>query len=146
MKVYIVSRGEYSDYQIIAVFLSEGDAKAFVGDAQAADQSIDIEEWDVGIPPGGPMQETFRFAVDIETGNQLTTVSQTGFSPDRPQYEQHPKHWSEASVSHYYPLGAKPGDPCRDMIVGASVVSREHALKVATEGRQAWLREHGCIA
>lgn len=52
MKIYIVTRGEYSDYSILAAFLDKAKAKAFVKKCKRFDDDdeVKIEEYEEGVP------------------------------------------------------------------------------------------------
>mgnify|MGYP006958204456 CR=1 FL=1 len=52
MKIYIVTRGEYGDYSILAVFLDKAKAKAFVKKCKRfdCDDEVKIEEFEEGVP------------------------------------------------------------------------------------------------
>lgn len=52
MKIYIVTRGEYSDYCILAAFLDKAKAGAFVKKCKRfdGDNEVSIEEYEEGVP------------------------------------------------------------------------------------------------
>lgn len=52
MKIYIVTRGEYSDYSILAAFLDKAKAEAFAKKCKRfdGDNEVSIEEYEEGVP------------------------------------------------------------------------------------------------
>lgn len=131
--VWIVTSGSYSDYRIVAVFSTEAEAKAFVNGCEVAG----IEEWSLGPPPdGGLYQKTFYALLDLRTGNGAKDWGKYGWET---REEMHPRDWSFAYPSYYFTHGI-PGTT--KGVAGASVVSQEHAVKVAAEFQQNYLREN----
>lgn len=131
MKVFIVTAGAYSDYRIVGVFSSREKAAECCPAAAANIDTADIEEWDMDAikqdddEEQGLLQQVFFVRLDAD-GNI------THYSDD---VEVRPRDWSDGHTS---PLDDKyaPG-----VSVGYSVISKEHALKVAIEARQKLLRE-----
>lgn len=129
-KVFVVTEGEYSDYRILAVFRTKEEAEEFVRPVNNPDVECwddpEIEEYTLGLPEGRFYQVAHIVTLDANTGNEVY----------HPQTEIRllPRDWSDSEV-----YGS--GSDCK--IEGTSVVSQEHALKVAAEARQKYLREKG---
>ena len=129
-EVWVVTDGFYSDYRIIAIFLTEAEAQDFAGGMGGGD----IEKFPIGAPGEDKFRRTWKVHLDLETGD-LCKGPCWGLTAEREGFEQHPVDWSATYVY-------KPGGSSYPAFVsGASVVSRDHALKIAAEARQAYLRE-----
>ena len=129
--VWIVTEGEYSDYRIVAVFATAEEAKAFINGAAADGHPyVECREWPIGAPSAGFYQPTWSVALDLESGDLVTNRDNIVHPPF--VYELHPPDWSAGD--RYQRTKTK-------FVSGRSTVSKEHALKVAAETRQAWLRE-----
>lgn len=128
MKLWIVTEGCYSDYHIVAIFETEEEAKTFTNGAEAENLSdVSIESWTTGKPEGDSFQRVYRVEINYKTGE---------FDRDwsTPRWEQKPRDYSE-----FYCYGdSKYRGPHG---YAMSVISQEHANKLAVEGRQAWLAE-----
>jgi hypothetical protein len=124
--VYLVWQGSYSDRRVEGVFSTRDRAEDFLisADMIRGDEAVNVEEW----------------AVDKLVGARPVTLHAVGINLDSGEMA---------------PWGAQvtlivPGSGC--IIVGpeerggspwlhvSSPVSREHAVKVAVEKRQEWLR------
>jgi hypothetical protein len=116
--VYIVTKGDYSDYRIVAVFKSRKEAEDFIGE----DTEPNIEEWTCGEPKEGPNRKVWHVKMDLLSGNFLEKTYT--------YFTQKPRDWSEGYVNCSYNY---------HYATGASVISEEHAMKVAIEARQKWL-------
>ncbi len=127
MKIYVVTGGSYSDYHIEAVFTTKELAEAFVNghdkekNAYGNDSDIEIEEWDADVSPKGFFQKVWQVWLDIKTGNMSNVPTF--------EFEVKPRDYSDAHLN-----GA-------DGIYAESVVSADHAIKIAAEERQRLLRE-----
>lgn len=126
MSVWIVRSGEYSDYKIMAVFSSEEKARAYLPEAVENDRDIrgswGIEEWPIDEAPAATVQVVFQCCLDFATGSKYEGLSYSC-------KELRPRDWSSGK---WY----KSFHRC----CGYSVVSQEHADKIAVETRQAALR------
>ena len=130
-KVYIVTSGSYSSYSIDAVFATKEEADQFVGGAS----DYDIEEWKLGMPEEGPPRPFYRVYLDAETGNESANYVRNCSweqNKERPFYVS--EFQARVSVNPYTPYMAT-------IIMAESAESYEHALKLAAEHRQAWLRK-----
>ena len=134
MKVFIVTEGEYSDYHIVAVFTNEEEAKNFVAALSPDDEPL-YETWETGIPEDGLYQKTFTTDLKFSDGSLVNRQEEA---------QQHPRDWSEGFATYSYPKlpnGQYDHTTVFDVCRGCSVISAEHADKVASEQRQAMLRE-----
>lgn len=122
-EVFIVTEGEYSDYGIVAVFLTREEAEDFLYSAHK--RVANIETWKIGLPKDGSMYRTvYNVFLDLVTGDELTAHRHESI-------ELRPENWS-------YVWRNRSDKP----YVGArSLVSFDHALKLAAEGRQRVLRD-----
>lgn len=138
--VFVVTDGQYSDYHIVAIFATKEEAEAFTNGAVGSksrsgyESDVDIVEWLLG-PPKDDSDEyrpTWQVWVDLETGD----LSKEQFTlAGNCEHQRHPERWSDSGL-HIIPGHYR-------LAWGASTVSEEHALKVAAEARQAYLREAG---
>ncbi len=130
MKVFVVTDGAYSGYHIVGIFSSREKANEKCPAAASEIKYASIEEWELDtVDDEGFLQAVYGCDIDIDTGR----VETYGI----PEHEKacatefHPKYWSETYENPYY-----------KRIQARSVISYEHALKLATEGRQNYLRVH----
>lgn len=138
MKVYLVSKGEYSDWQIVGVFSTLEKAEAFLVAAKGANPDKqkwdhskynDVEEWEVDEiedPVVKPVWKAFYCLADIPSMNLSRGEVRACSEPER------------------LLVGGKfRGNVTRDntYATAKSAISREHAVKLAVEDYQAWLRE-----
>jgi hypothetical protein len=117
-KIFIVTSGEYSDYHIEGVFSTKKLAEEF-----AAKGSGNVEEYDLDARTKDQVREVFCVEIDLHTGEINREDSVERLCGDR---------YTEVNIYGY---------PSRSRIIAGSVVSRDHAIKIAVEGRQKWLRE-----
>lgn len=122
---YVVTQGEYSDYSIIGVFLTREEAEAFTGGYDRDDPCgwYGIEEYPIGGPEGVRIRTVYWCRINLKDGQiprtgesvQLFDSSERATTIRGPNYD-----WE---------------------IIVESAVSKDHAIKVAIEARQKWLRE-----
>lgn len=126
-KIFIVTEGAYSDYHIVGVFSSREKAEECSPAAVAGIAHCWIEEWELdAMPDEGYMQQLFTTTLDV-AGN---IIYESGSNT-----ELKPRDWSE---SYVWP---KDSPLYAGQVRGDSVISQEHARKIAAEARQAFLRE-----
>lgn len=124
-KIYVLTQGSYSDYQILGVFTSRDKALEFCpalesGLNEDSGEKPVLEEWD--LDPERPeefMQETWHVYLNFD--GQVSMESNYA--------EEHPRDYSSSGILH------------DRKVIGTSVVSRDHAMKLAVERRQQHLRE-----
>lgn len=126
MTVFIVTRGEYSDYTILGVFSSEEKAKKFAVEVKKDWSSdVEIEPWEL----------------DERVNETLQTVFQVKLS----------KNGTELLNNNFETLGTQESlqfsgveERKNDIVifVGKSIKSRDHAHKLAVEARQKWLAKN----
>lgn len=123
MKVYLVSHGEYSDYQIDGVFSTSDKADAYIGPSKEHYAA----EWEVDDPEvvSNPQVTMYHVAINMDTGDDIdencTVVN---------NYGQRSDSFISGGVS---------------CAVAYSPVSFDHAHKLAVEFRQAYLRKKGVV-
>lgn len=122
MTVWVVTKGCYSDYRIEAIFASKEESEAFINGKYHDD--IEATEWVLGARSNECMQEYFEAYISIQDGHLMAQNTGT---------EILAKDFSASRLCNLL----RP----MDSIQGKSVISPEHAIKVATEGRQSYLRE-----
>lgn len=123
MTIYLVTRGEYSDYGIVAAFSSKAKAEKYMqDDGSSYKEYNEVEEYRVDEEVGAKNLSIWRVAINLSNGD----------IPDKP---------------HCFPRYAVPFRGRSDVHANGeygwaeSTVSAEHCLKVAAECRQKWLRQ-----
>jgi hypothetical protein len=126
MQVFIVTSGCYSDYGIEGVFSDEQKAIAFKTEFEKDKNSeADIEAWDVDKRAEEVARLVYTAIIKTPSGDVLSCnakgemVSPNQRATPKPDLQRHNALWS----------------------TGESAVSPEHAMKLAVEARQAWLRK-----
>lgn len=124
--IYVVTEGEYSDYRIVAVFASLEEATAFCPDEALKDilQCYKIEPFVLGETKGKAVRKRWTIAISLKTGEIIQ--SRCGSQFDEVELGWRGKSW----LVDYH----RTAEAC-------SHVSAEHAMKLAVEARQKWLRE-----
>lgn len=130
-KCYLVTEGEYSDYSVVAVFLTRDEAERYVEDYKKTMRHPsclnDIDEMPLGRPTDKVLVSVYHARINFLTGEMM------------------PLHGWVSPATHAW---AKPGQRSdaiqvkpRDVeITRTSYVSQEHAEKLCVESRQEWLR------
>lgn len=118
MKVYVVTDGDFSEEYIAGVFSTAEKADRFIANAGG---SGFVEELEVDGREEEALQEKFITVLFTRSGKVSNKTTELDICP--PGYSG---SWAD-----------------RKFATGESVVSQEHADKVAAEARQAWLRENG---
>ena len=120
MTVYIVTEGTYSDYHIEGAFSSRKRAEEYIkihlSDKYREEVSIDEYELDEELEKS--YRTIYRVRVIYHDGRVDREWEDQGYFKD--------------NYSNKKLLGA--------VALGESVISKEHALKLAIEARQEWLR------
>ncbi len=126
MKVWVVTEGSYSDFHIERIFSTEKKAVDFVGD----NDDLRIEEWSVDDAEG--KKGTLNHIVSIDgAGNDFDRYVKSIGRIEDEHFKGRTWVDSERMV----------GNQITGLVfVGESPVNREHALKLAIELRQEWLR------
>lgn len=130
-KVYLVSAGEYSDYWVAGVFTTEELAKAAMQlrpDWVRDEHWNDIVEWDINdtshiIGNGESVIPCYRARVRLTDG-AVTRGEECG------------------CLMLVIP-GSSDSFIWQSFIDTLSSISMDHAVKIAVEARQKWLREKG---
>ena len=126
--------GSYSDYQILGVFTSREKALEFcpaLESSLADDKKPELEEWDADpVRPEEFIQEAWRVYLNLSDGS----LNMESNDPET--------RIRDYSYSAVCPTVYSNND---QLVLGASVVSRDHALKLAVERRQEYLREKALI-
>lgn len=137
MKVYLVSRGEYSGWELVAIFSSYKRAISYMGGAENCSESVDygerwndIEEFEVDSPKhsGKTHVRQWERAIFLDDGSSDTCFDGCELVEidDSGNYETPPPEVFEYQG--------------RKMVKAYSSICQEHADKLAAEARQAWLR------
>lgn len=122
---YLVTKGCYSDYTVVAVFLDEEEAESYRRDLEETGEDVnDVETVPLGRPDDKVPTRCWYARIDCATG---------AIRPPRP-YDREYK---------MAPPGAR-SDTCvvqawQPSIRRISYVSQDHANKLAVESRQRWL-------
>ncbi len=134
MKVYVLTIGIYSDYRIIGVFTSREKAVEF---CPALESGLDdgskpgLEEYDTD--PTKPQEKFWQ-----ETWRVYLNLSDGSLNMEAHEPEERGRDYSYSSVC---PTVSSYKAQRDQLVLGESVVSRDHALKLAAECRQAYLRD-----
>jgi hypothetical protein len=118
-KVYVVTVGEYSSYQIVGVFSTRESAEKI---------QADVEEWELDALADHEWGMNWYVDVMLSDGLVRQRYEEEGF-----------RHPTETDVRFYsVSAHAPPG-----IIQVRSPLSAEHAMKVAVKKRQEWLSKNG---
>lgn len=129
MKVYVMTEGEYSDYGIVGVFSSKEKCEA----VRNGNRDAQCEEYDIDEIVDKRFCKQFTAAIMKESGDIVAGFNYNCLnlvSPVKAIIEEDGIVWSESKQMVEGPL-----------IRVKSPISMEHAIKVAVEARQKWLRE-----
>jgi hypothetical protein len=132
MKVYVLTSGEHSDYRVEGVFSSEDAARRFTEKFPKGefDDWNDPIEHEVDEPLDHEMGPSWTVKINLESGE---------IKDPFPAHEtRHRRHPSACEVHECWWMGSPP-TPAGELSV-RSPTSREHAVEVAVERRQEWLR------
>lgn len=142
-KIYVVTKGEYSDYSIVGVYSNREKAEEVVerkpGGEWAGIDTFEIEEYDLDAPVTERYRKKFICYLSVESGEILKeretgeTVSDAQFMVARGETEIRDDYWYTVWEPHYINKKIQA-------IEAMSSVSREHAQKLAVEKRQELLR------
>lgn len=128
-KVFVVTNGQYSNYRIVGVFSSRDKASELCPAAAGEETSAVIEEWELDqLDEKGFLQAVYWTEIGAKTG----TIDSESTGIYSPPAEFKPHRWSEVRL---YKLEGYP-----DKIYAHSVVSQEHARKLAIEAHQKYIR------
>jgi hypothetical protein len=145
-KIFVVTSGVYSDYGINAMFSTKELAEKYIDgqidhDPESYEKASDynIEEWELD-QDHQPQQWVTEYRVNI----WLKDGAFVDASESRCKQSENTRGYyftiGEAdSVEKTFSFGGKYTDP-PGKSMGVSYKSTEHAMKLAVEGRQAWLR------
>ena len=135
MIAYVVTSGSYSDYSINSVFSSKKKAQAYIDKQRCTD--YEIEEYDVDADEYVELQTTWEYALNAETGDFYSWRG--GYVPGhewrRDSLETPFRSRVISYTSHKYG-SLKPVL----VFISTSTVSHNHAVKVAVEAHQLYLR------
>lgn len=127
MKVYLVSRGTYSDYEILGVFSTNARAQEYIDNRARADRGggcgIKTYVLDEGLKER--LYMVWSTSIELSTG-ALISRGTTALTPRQ--------RWGLPKSETYLDGEAR-------VVTARSHKSAAHALKLAVEVRQAWLRE-----
>ena len=142
MNIYIVTSGCYSDYSIVAVFSSREKAQAYIDAASAAakkstDDSYvyvrggndfnDIEEWILDGGTSAKIHTLYHCSIFLDDGSCI--------EKEKIETREFGTPKSESYVASQVPIYGGRG-----VVRAKSHKSAAHALKIAAEARQEWLR------
>jgi hypothetical protein len=145
--VYVVTAGEYSDYEIRAMFSTKELAQAYIDKAQALKRTD--AEWDIGnlywADDSPSIQE---WTLDSERDAENITEWHCGMLLDDGSVVEGPNQTqtfkSRSGNSFVSQFDVKvPMYKDRPIVRVVSYKSADHALKLAAEQRQKWLRMGG---
>src|SRR3954470_24672998 len=120
MKVYIAFEGEYSARGVVAVFSDK---------TKAEECSGDVEEHELDELAAHTMRPVYEVRLRISGGDVVASVKRMEFGP--------PNYCRSETIAR---MTNQP------VAMGQSSTSESHALKLAAEARQAFLRECSLVA
>lgn len=135
--IYIVTQGEYSDYHIEAVFSTRALADKFIGNAP--DGEYEISAWEIDAerkPRRWGKEWACYLRLDGSVVDEI--VNAIDCTNDKDSLDR----------CEGRPYAMPEGEPLsKDAAYfrGISPISAAHALKLAAEARQKWLRENPTI-
>lgn len=130
--VYAVSSGSYSDYRVNGIFSTREKAEKFLGTCRASEACWNKDFNDIieyTLDADLAQQDYVRYSVGI-----MCDTGEVKEGPRSKDYFGIPE--SKAYISYKVPLYQG-----RDIARSESHKSAAHAMKVAVEARQKWLRE-----
>ena len=142
MKVYIVERGCYSDRYVSGVFSSRELAEADIalhtdGERDEWNSAGDVTEYEVDEDAGLVKRPVWRSYIDLDSGEVYQLGSDTDYGKPQERSREPESHdcrgMANMSLRGWH-FGRRYGET-------HSFISQEHAVKLAVEFRQAWLRE-----
>jgi hypothetical protein len=127
VKVFVVTSGSYSDYSIQEIFSTKELADAYLKECDPSD-GYDIEEWEMDAAAGHVKRTVYTYSLPGGKAWSYETVD----SPTArvPKSERFAANW-EPSLSQSVQWSA----------IGRSLVSHEHAKKLAEEAIQEAIRK-----
>lgn len=124
MKVYIAFDGDYSARSVTAVFT----------DKEKADEcSRDVEEHELDQLAGYTMHDVWEVRLRIDNGALISSSKSKLFEVPNYCRTQRISDWRGGSIFSGYSVDTAT--------MGISSTSQDHALKLAAEDRQSYLRE-----
>lgn len=141
--IYVVTAGSYSDYGIQAMFSTKELAQAYIDAALAIENAQDEDSW-CGNTYWVRDANIEEWPLDEEVGASGFTYWAVGMMADDGSVVEGPRKGTEYGrpQSRVEQCGNKvPAYSNRPIIRVRSVKSKDHALKLAAEARQKWLRE-----
>lgn len=129
-KVFMVTSGEYSDYRVDGIFSTTEKAEEYMARVRSVQtykefNGIDVIELDEGLK--STVHTQYLVQIFLKSGDLVGKAS-SSLVCDKPE-----------SRSDIY------GDGDSKFVSVRSSLSAEHALKIAGEARQAWLRESKAV-
>jgi hypothetical protein len=125
-KVYVLTKGKFSDYRIVAVFSTRKGAENMR--AGPCNPSVEVQEWELDALADHEWGMNWYVDVMLSDGLVRQRYEEEGF-----------RHPTETDVRFYsVSAHAPPG-----IIQVRSPLSAEHAMKVAVKKRQEWLSKNG---
>lgn len=141
--VFLVSEGSYSDYHIVHAFSTREGAEVFLNGHEGNEQhDYAIEEMILDEPVTDRLMALYPATIEVGTG-YVKQYKQPHFKVRDPSAGCDISKPEYPFTSLIYSYGYRPMTPS---IYVASPISFEHAVKVAVEQRQQFLREHNIQA
>ena len=141
MKVYVLSSGEYSDWTIEGIFsslesLEAGKTKIIEHNGYTTGHFNDPDEYELNEILSLESGPTFGASIYCESGEMFNIGPLSSLL----------RHPSEATSAIWDATRYTRGKPRKWAIAVKSPISVEHAVKIATEKRQEWLRNQATVA
>jgi hypothetical protein len=135
MVIYIVTSGAYSSYGINSVFSTREKAETYIKNMPHKDDTERIEEFTVDEEDCAMVHVIYSATIRLKDG-VITRKGSVEHYGSKAELEQ-PRSWS---VPHH-PVPEHLQNIVESFVEVSSLVSQEHAVKLAVEHRQRWLRE-----
>lgn len=132
MKVYVVTRGEYSDYCISAIFSTHEKAEEYMGGFPG--EFNEIEEYELDSEQPLVMGKCWVANLRLDGSEYMPTFD--GVECIAEEFRSGERGYGTTEERKYGYANEL------DWFVGKSYVNKEHAMKLAVEQRQKALREH----
>ena len=143
MTIYVLTTGEYSDYRICSVCSTREKAETLRAEYVKVESAADIEEYELDKEVGSTAQGIFVVCINLADGTVFNGSHPPGNSAE-------PCTSLEVCTNEYRSIGEPytawwKGQELGKHIRVSAAGSLKRAVKLATEARQAYLREAGRI-
>lgn len=131
-QVFVVTTGAYSDYGISSIFSTREKAQSWIDKHHSGEYRI--EEYELDECASHVVLTRHEVDIDLESGDIICTRSHPWVGPN--------VRSEKSTIVDFRGTGRSSSWPSFGRLLGkvTSYVSADHALKLAAECRQEWLR------